>query len=120
MAKHIDTGRQGELMAEAFFRKRNYIILEKNWRFGHKEVDLIARKEDIIHFIEVKTRSGETFGPPEENVTKAKIRFLMAAAEQYFEKHPTYNKAQFDVLSITLFHNAKPGYFLIEDVYDYE
>lgn len=116
MAEHIYTGAFGEDMAAAWFKERDYIILEKNWRFSHWEVDIIARKNKVIHFIEVKTRRSNTFGHPEDDVSKKKMRFLMSSAEQYLYKHPGWKLIQFDILAITMLPGKPTEFFLIEDV----
>lgn len=102
MAKHNETGVKGELLAELFFHKKGYIILERNWRYAHKEVDLIILQDDWLVFVEVKTRRGLGFGFPEEAVTEAKQDFLRAAATAYFEANDGFSKVRFDVLSIVL------------------
>ena len=55
MAKHIHIGRLGEWMAMNYIHTKGYVILFRNWRSGHWEIDLVARKGDVLHFIEVKT-----------------------------------------------------------------
>ena len=56
MAAHNDFGIQGEDIAIQHLRTKGYDILDKNWRSGHKEIDIIARKDDTIVFVEVKAR----------------------------------------------------------------
>ena len=102
MAKHNETGAKGEQLAADFLLGKGYIILEKNWRYLHKEVDLILKKDDWLIIAEVKTRRGKGYGFPEEAVTAGKQAFLRAAAEAYFEAHPGYAKVRFDVVSILL------------------
>ena len=60
MAIHNDTGRYGEALAVDYFEKKGFEILHKNWRESHWEVDIIAVKNDILHFIEVKTKTKNT------------------------------------------------------------
>ena len=119
MAKHLDTGKLGEELAAKYYLEKGFVILEKNWRFKHKEVDLIALKNEIVHFVEVKTKTTEQFGHPEENMGRSKIKFLQQAAEEYFELKKVYTKIQFDVLAITLSAGKDAAYFLLEDVYEY-
>ena len=77
MAKHTDTGKVGEELAVNYFSQNGYVILHKNWRHSHWEVDIIATKDNLLHFIEVKTRTTKKFGLPEESVTKKKIQNLL-------------------------------------------
>ncbi len=117
MAAHNDTGKKGEELAATFFTNNGYTLLEKNWRTGHMEVDIIAAKNGMLHFIEVKCRSTKKFGKPEENVSRNKIKLLIDASAEYLHKNPEWQKIQFDVLAITLHPSEPDEYFLIEDVY---
>ena len=117
MARHIKTGELGEKLAAIYFREKGYTILHQNWRHSHWEVDIIATKNNVLHFIEVKTRRTKTFGYPEDDVSEKKISFLINAAEEYQYLHPEWKRIQFDILSILLLKNTDPEYFLIEDVY---
>jgi putative endonuclease len=117
MAKHINTGKIGEQLAESFFIAAGCTVLEKNWRHSRWEVDIIASKNNVLHFIEVKTRSTKKFGLPEEKVGNKKIQNLINAAEEYLYQHPEWKRIQFDILSIIISNNEPPEYFLIEDVY---
>ena len=117
MALHIDFGKQGEQLAEDFLINKGYTILHRNWRHSRYEIDIVALKNDLPHFIEVKTRSSNQFGEPEESVTKKKIRFLLQAADEFLYQHPQYKNFRIDVLSITIFPQQEPQYFFIEDVY---
>lgn len=117
MALHIDFGKLGEQLAEDFLVKKGFTILHRNWRHSHYEIDIVAFKNDIPHFVEVKTRSSKNFGQPEESVTKKKIRFLLQAAEQFLYQHPEYRNFQIDILSITMHSAEDAEYFFIEDVY---
>lgn len=114
MAKHNETGINGEQIAENFLLKKGYLILEKNKRFGKKEVDLIALKDDIIVFVEVKTRGNSRFGYPEEFVNKRKQQLLKQAATIFLDENPQYEKLQFDIVSIILNNR------ITEDIIHYE
>ncbi len=115
MAKHLKTGIEGEQLAVDYLIQNKYVILHRNWRKGHLEVDIIASKDEILHFIKVKTKTTNHYGFPEEAVTKIKFKYLVSAANLYLIQNPHWERIQFDVLAITL----KPEicYFLIEDVY---
>jgi putative endonuclease len=117
MAKHNQTGILGESVAVNYFLEKEYSILHQNWRHSHWEVDIIASKENVLHFIEVKTRSTKNFGQPEDKVTKKKMQNLINAAEQYLHQHPEWRRIQFNILAITIVKNQPVEYFLIEDVY---
>ena len=117
MAFHNETGSAGEGMAAVYFIARGYTILHQNWRYKHWEVDIIAAKDNVLHFIEVKTRKTKKFGYPEESAGKSKIRNLINAAEEYLFQHPAWKRIQFDILAITMIKGEPVEYFLIEDVY---
>lgn len=117
MAKHINTGKIGEELGCSFFEQNGYVILEKNWRHSRWEVDIIASKNNVLHFVEVKTRRSANYGLPEDKVGNKKIQNLINAAEEYLYHHPQWKRIQFDILSIVINNNEPPQYFLIEDVY---
>ena len=117
MAEHNRTGNSGEALAVHYLSQKAYAILHQNWRHSHWEVDIIAQKEGILHFIEVKTRLSKKFGYPEENVSNKKIQNLINAAEEYLYLNPQWIRIQFDILSISILQGEPVEYFLIEDVY---
>ena len=117
MASHNDTGLSGETMAVNYFTEKGFTIMGQNWRHSHLEVDIIASKDGILHFIEVKTRRTKKFGHPEEAVSKKKIQNLINASEEYLYQYPEWKRIQFDILAITILINEPVEYFLIEDVY---
>lgn len=119
MAQHNETGKKGEALAYTYFIENGYEILHKNWRYKHWEVDLIAHKNELLHFIEVKCRSSKQFGFPEESVSKKKIQNLINASVEFIYLYPQYKRVQFDVLAINLHKNAETEYLLIPDVYDF-
>ena len=116
MAKHNALGTAGEALAMQWLQQKKFILLHRNWRHSHYEVDIIAANGDTIHFIEVKTRQNKKFGEPEESVDKKKIANLMKASEEFQYQYPEWKRVQYDVLSITM-HQEGVEYFFIEDVY---
>jgi putative endonuclease len=104
MAKHNETGINGEKIAENFLINLGYTILHRNWRSGSKEIDLIALHADTLVFIEIKTRTSYHFGYPEEAVTRSKQKYLKAAAEAFTAAHPQYPYVRFDIISILIPH----------------
>jgi putative endonuclease len=117
LANHNLLGREGELMAAEWLQEKGYSLLHQNWRHSYYEVDIIASMQDVLHFIEVKTRRNNKFGEPEESVNEKKIRNLMKAGEEYQHQYPEWKRVQYDVLSITIQPNGAADYFFIEDVY---
>ena len=117
MAGHLETGRSGELLAISYLQEQGFNILHRNWRYSYYEIDVIAYRNNLLHFIEIKTRNGNMFGFPEESVSAKKIRNIMKAAASYQFEFPGYTRVQYDVLSISLRGKEAPEYFFIEDVY---
>ena len=117
MAHHNTTGRDGEKLAVNYFIEKGFSILQQNWRHSHWEVDIIASFNNVLHFIEVKTRRTKKFGYPEDDVSKKKVINLINASEEYLYLHPEWKRIQFDILSINLLRNELVEYFFIEDVY---
>lgn len=117
MATHIELGKQGEQLAEAYLVNNGFTILHRNWRFSHYEIDIIAVKDGLLHFVEVKSRATNQFGFPEENVSKKKVKDLMRAIEEYLFQHQQYTDFHLDLLSVTKGTGTEAEYFFIEDVY---
>ncbi len=116
MSKHNELGVKGEILALDFLTKKEYAILEINWRFEKTEVDIIARRLNTLVIVEVKTRTGNQFGFPEEAVGIEKQKNLAIAAEEYLEKNNLNMDVRFDVISIT-FKGETPEIYHIEDAF---
>ena len=85
--KRADTGRLCEKLAKGFLKKRGYHILEINYRRPEGEIDIIAKHKDYLVFVEVRTKTSLAFGSPEESVTAAKRKKLIATAYYYRQTH---------------------------------
>ena len=117
MGQHNRLGRIAERMATTWLMRHGYAVLERNWRHGHHEIDLIASKENFLHFVEVKARRYHPHRQPEDAVTRKKFRHLREAATEYLYRNPGHAWIRFDILSITFHAGKEPAFFLIEDVY---
>lgn len=117
MARHNEIGKTGETLAAAYLADHGYTILHCNWRHTRYEIDIIALKNEILHFVEVKSRSSKNYGLPEDSVTKKKFQSLLQAADEFLFQHPQYRHVQYDILSITTLKDKAPDFFLIEDVW---
>lgn len=100
MAKHNELGKKGEQLAIDLLLKNNYEILERNFRFQKAEVDIIARKKDILAVIEVKTRSTSYFGDPQDFVKPKQIQRLVMAVNEYVTVNNLDVEVRFDIISI--------------------
>ena len=117
MAKHLELGREGERIAKAHLENTGYEILDENWVHGKLEVDLIAYKNKVIIFAEVKTRTGNRFGEPEDFVDKRKQKLLAEAADEYIYLMNHQGEIRFDIISVL--YDYKNNYTLkhIEDAF---
>lgn len=117
MAKHLDLGRRGESLAKAHLENTGYEILDENWTHGRLEVDLIAYKNKMIIFAEVKTRTGNGFGEPEDFVDIRKQRLLADAADEYLYLMNHQGECRFDIISIVFDRNDNYILKHIEDAF---
>jgi len=105
---HVKLGKKGEQIAAQFLKSKRISIRELNFRCSLGEIDIIAEQADVIIFIEVKTRSSENYGLPEEAVNYAKQQRLIQLAMHYLQKEGMEDRScRFDVISI-LMKNNKP------------
>ena len=102
MAEHNDVGKFGEEMAQNHLLAKGYKIIAKNWRFGKDEIDIVAKHNNFLVIVEVKTRSTDFFGDPEEAVTKKKQKFLVRAADAYINNNKIAEEVRFDIISIVV------------------
>ena len=100
MATHNELGKKGEDLALEYLQKNGYAILERNWRFKKAEVDIIARKSDVLAVIEVKTRSTNHFGNPQDFVNQKKIKLLVEAINEYVTTKDLDVEVRFDIIAI--------------------
>ena len=95
-------GRSGEDLAVDFLKKIGFEILERNYRFGHKEIDIIGKDKNTIVFIEVKAGRSKNFGSPQEKVNLKKQKNMIAVAQDYIQKNDFRDfDFRFDVVAIS-------------------
>ena len=102
MAEHNDLGKWGEDEAALYYEDRGYEILERDWKVGKRDIDLIALTEDkdTLVFVEVKTRQNNDLQEPEEAVDVKKMRNLAIAANAYVKLHGLEMDVRFDIISV--------------------
>ncbi len=93
-------GKRGEELAVRFLEKKNYKILEKNWRYRRAELDIIAKDGEALVFVEVKTKSNNQFGEPESAVDEKKENLMASAGAAYMRKIGHEWEIRFDIVSI--------------------
>jgi putative endonuclease len=116
MAQHNKLGKKGEEVAARYLMHNGYTIIQRNWRYGKDEIDIIAQNKEYLIFIEVKTRSTQFFGDPEEAVNEKKQQFMIRAAEEYVNQNEINQEIRFDIISIIL-QSGKQTLRHIEDAF---
>lgn len=117
MASHNQLGKEAEQLAVNHLVEKGYEILHCNWRHSYYEIDIIAKKNELLRIIEVKALKSSALRYPEESVTKKKFKHLQSAANEFLFQHQEYKHVQFDILSIIMNPGKETEYFLIEDVF---
>lgn len=102
MTEHIDLGQKGEELALKHLKEKGYEIVKTNWRFGKEEIDIIAKNEEYLVIVEVKTRRSNYFGEPEIAVTKRKQRILIRAAHAFVTQREIDLEVRFDIIAILI------------------
>lgn len=117
--QRIVTGKKGESIASSYLKKSGYRILETNYRCAMGEIDIIARDKDVLVFVEVKTRSSEELGYPEQAVHIRKQKKISQLALWYLEENKlTGAKARFDVVAVTMSGDGEE-IKLIQNAFDF-
>ena len=118
MAAHNDFGKKAEQLACDFLSNKGYRIIERNYRYQRAEIDIIARKGDVLSIIEVKARTNIIYGKPENFITQKKIQLIGKAANHYVIDKEMDVEVRFDIISIV--SNSK-GYSIdfIENAFYY-
>lgn len=114
MATHNELGKAGEDAAETYLQKLGYVVLHRNWRLGHHELDIVARQDSIIVVVEVKTRSNTDFAEPTDAITQKKIRHIVLGANAYLLHYQIDLPVRFDIITAV----GSPGHFTIEHYID--
>lgn len=109
------TGQQGELIAAAFLRSRGYEIVGTNWHCVYGEIDIIAAKDGVTVFVEVRTRRADTTEPALVSLTGRKRARMVLAAEAYLSNHDLANEWRIDVIAIALWNGRAPVIDHVED-----
>jgi putative endonuclease len=98
-----ELGVYGEQLAFQYLSDRNYVVVERNYRFGHLEADIICRHAGKLIVVEVKTRQTAEIGEPWRAVTRSKQRQIIKVTNEYIFSNAVNLETQFDIISIV--HN---------------
>ena len=106
--KRKETGDMGEKLARNYLKKHGYRIQDTNFRCTYGEIDIIAEKKDYLVFVEVRTKSSDQYGSPEESVTRSKKEKLIASAMAYMELNKRVNTLwRIDFVAVELDRDGK-------------
>ena len=109
-------GDRGEQIAAEHLARTGWTVLHRNFRLGHKEIDLVARRGEVVAFVEVKTRAGPGFGHPLEAITWRKRREIQQVAAAWIDRHAALPVSyRFDAVAVLLRAGDQP---LVEHVED--
>ncbi|MEP1085591.1 YraN family protein [Algoriphagus sp.] len=100
MAEHNDSGKRAELLASDWLVGKGYEFVEKNYRSGHAEIDLIMKHRGLLIFVEIKFRSGTGFGFAEEFVDSVKRKLLIKAADNFIYENDWHGDIRFDIIGV--------------------
>ncbi len=114
LATHI--GNRGEDAAVEWLRERGYYIVERNWRVGSYEIDIIAQHFDTIHFVEVKTRHISGWQSTFDSINEQKRRTLRRGAMLYRQIHRLRHIIQFDLISVVVDDHGNSTIELTENI----
>ncbi|MDR2382473.1 MAG: YraN family protein [Prevotellaceae bacterium] len=109
-------GKQGEQQAIDFLSKKGYSIIEVNWRYQHKEIDIVAECNDELRIVEVKTRTSAVWQTIDEIVGATKQKNIIAAADAYMQQNNVDKNVVFDIVYIVQ-NDIKQRIELIQDAF---
>ena len=120
MAQHNKLGKWGEEYAANYLLGKGYDILERDWRIGHRDIDIIARSPegDTVVFVEVKTRTNDVVTDPRDAVDLRKIRSIGWAANAYVKQHNVIDLLRFDIISIVGSNDTNAIITHVEDAFN--
>ena len=101
-AENLNIGKRGEDIARRHLEKKGYCVIEQNYRTKYSEMDLIATKDGVLVFIEVRTKTSERFGAPEDTINKQKIARLIRSAKAYLAYKKHEGPARIDAVCVVL------------------
>lgn len=112
-------GLAGEEAAVEWLRRNGYLIVERNWRYGRYEIDIIAERYGTLHFVEVKTRKAHSLTSAEDAIDATKSRALLRAARAYAAMHRTDSEMAFDLIAVETYDNGEKTVRFVENAIQY-
>lgn len=114
MAGHNDTGKMGEQAAVDMLTAKGYAIVDRNWRCGRLEIDIVAQRGPRLAIVEVKTRTDAAQNDPVDAVDRRKQLAMVRAGVAYARAFNLPHELQFDIIGVS----GEPGNFKIEHIED--
>lgn len=114
-----EAGERGEDVATDFLRRQGFEIEARNWREGHYELDIVARRFEVLHFVEVKTRRKHALTTPEAALTPRKQRALARAVEAYMAAVGWDGEVAFDLVAVDYTDDGRCSVRLVEDAMEF-
>lgn len=120
MARHNEIGKWGEELAASYLAGQGYVIMQRDFRIGHRDLDIVATDTETgeLVFVEVKTRATNSVAEPETAVDYNKMRSLKLAANAYIKSFHVYQDCRFDVVSIVGTPDTQFQIKLIKDAFN--
>jgi putative endonuclease len=112
-------GAIGEQAAVDYLRQNGFMIVERNYRVGRSEIDIIASRYDELHFVEVKTRKFSSMTAPEEAINEQKMRAMRRAASAYMAQHRSVLEPKFSLIAIDIIGDRVESLRFVEDALQY-
>ena len=100
MAAHNEFGKWGEDLAADYLRDKGYAIIDRDWKSGHHDLDIVAKEGDTLVIVEVKTRRNRLFGNPEEAIDYRKLQSLQQAINHYIKYRHIDSEIRFDIITV--------------------
>lgn len=116
MTDTIKRGEEGEQLAAAYLVGKGYVVRERNFRYRRSEIDLIVQQDNWLVFVEVKTRTSDAFGFPEDFVDSKKQQMIFDGADYYLYISDWEGNVRYDIVAVTL-QEGEPIINHIEDAF---
>ena len=116
MAAHNELGKWGEDLATEYLQEKGYEILERDWKSGHHDLDIVAKDGSTLVVVEVKTRRNRLFGDPEEAIDYKKRQSLQSAINHYIKYRRINSDVRFDIITVVGTMGQQPEIDHIKDV----
>lgn len=114
-----ERGDLGERIAVDWLRRNGFLIMERNWRYGRYEIDIIASRWDTIHFVEVKTRDARSLTSPEDAITAGKMQALRKAVSAYAASRRITRELQLDLIAVEIMPDGSADIRYVENAVQY-